>query len=92
MANRKVDMTAYIANTLINGWAAESDVAKAKAIYDSIGINKREPSTYEAMTSAFLSAQDREGASGIVKEMLSRGYPPAVANKILDLIGETAAI
>ncbi|BCR88502.1 pentatricopeptide repeat protein [Aspergillus chevalieri] len=90
MSNRKVDMTAYIANTLINGWAAESNVAKAKAIYDSIGINKREPSTYEAMTRAFLGVEDREGASGIVKEMLSRGYPPAVANKILDLVGETA--
>lgn len=91
MANRKVDMTAYIANTLINGWAAAGEVSKAKGIYDSIGIQKREPSTYEAMTRAYLGPEDREGASNIVQEMLSRGYPAAVANKILDLVGTTNA-
>ena len=89
MADRRVAMTAYIANPLIHGFAAEGDVAKAKTIYDSIGIGKREPSTYEAMTRAFLRCDDREGASGIVQEMLSRGYPPAVANKVVDLLGST---
>ena len=46
MASRRVAMTPYIANTLIHGWAAEGNIAKAKAIYDGIGIEKREPSTY----------------------------------------------
>lgn len=87
MAARRVEMTAYIANTLIHGWAAEGNVANAKAIYDSVGINKREPSTYEAMTRAFLTSEDREGASRTVQEMMSRGYPTAVASKILDLVG-----
>lgn len=91
MAARKVDMTAYIANTLINGWAAVGNVSKAKGIYDSIGIGKREPSTYEAMTRAYLGPENREGASGIVQEMLSRGYPAAVANKILDLVDAATA-
>lgn len=92
MKQRNVEMTAYIANTLINGWAAEGNVAKAKTIYDSIGINKREPSTYEAMTRAFLAAEDRASAAGIVQEMMSRGYPSAVASKILDLVGATPSL
>lgn len=87
MLARKVEMTAYIANTLIHGWAAAGNVSKARAIYDSIGIQKREPSTYEAMTRAFLSADDRASAARIVQEMMSRGYPPAVAGKIHDLVG-----
>lgn len=91
MFARKVEMTAYIANTLIHGWAAEGNVSKAKAIYDSIGIQRREPSTYEAMTRAFLSAEDRTSAATIVQEMMSRGYPSAVAGKIVDLIGGASA-
>lgn len=90
MNNRRVDMTAYIANTLIHGWAAEGDVSKAKTIYDSIGIDKREPSTYEAMTRAYLGGEDSDGASCIVQEMMSRGYPTAVVNKVLDLVGSAA--
>ncbi|KAJ5457686.1 hypothetical protein N7475_009074 [Penicillium sp. IBT 31633x] len=91
MLARQVEMTAYIANTLIHGWAAEGNVSKAKAIYDSIGIQKREPSTYEAMTRAFLSADDRASAARIVQEMMSRGYPSAVAGKIHDLVGGASA-
>ncbi|KAJ5563300.1 hypothetical protein N7535_008464 [Penicillium sp. DV-2018c] len=90
MHARNVEMTAYIANTLIHGWAAEGNVSKAKAIYDSIGIQKREPSTYEAMTRAFLGADDRVSAARIVQEMMSRGYPAAVAGKIHDLVGASA--
>jgi pentatricopeptide repeat protein len=92
MTQRKVEMTAYIANTLIHGWAAEGNVSKAKDIYDSIGIQKREPSTYEAMTRAFLSADDRVSASAIVQEMMSRGYPSAVAGKIIDLVGVPSSL
>ncbi|KAL4754316.1 hypothetical protein BDW72DRAFT_200801 [Aspergillus terricola var. indicus] len=86
MTKRRVEMTAYIANTLIHGWAAEGNIQKAQAIYNSVGIEKREPSTYEAMTRAFLAADDHAGASRTVQEMLSRGYPTAVAHKIADLI------
>ena len=92
MLARKVEMTAYIANTLIHGWAAEGNVSKAKAVYDSIGIQKREPSTYEAMTRAFLSADQRSSAASIVQEMMSRGYPSAVASKILDLVGSSSSL
>ena len=92
MLARKVEMTAYIANTLIHGWAAEGDVTKAKAVYDSIGIQKREPSTYEAMTRAFLSADQRPSATAIVQEMMSRGYPSAVSGKIVDLVGTSSSL
>ncbi|PYI02876.1 hypothetical protein BO78DRAFT_432578 [Aspergillus sclerotiicarbonarius CBS 121057] len=92
MSRRGVEMTAYIANTLIHGWATEGNVVQAKKVYDSIGLDKREPSTYEAMTRAFLAVNDREGASRTVQEMLSRGYPAAVASKIADLVGTGAAV
>jgi len=87
MAARGVDMTPYIANTLIHGWANESNIEKSKAIFASVGREKREPSTYEAMTRAYLAVEDRLNAKAVVQEMLSRGYPGAVSNKILELLG-----
>lgn len=91
MARRGVAMTPYIANTLIHGWAGEGDVSKAKAIYDQLGAAKREPSTYEAMTRAFLSAEDHAGANAVVQEMLKKGYPAAVTEKVLALVGGITA-
>jgi len=80
-------MTPYIANTLIHGWANQKNIDKAKAIFASLSREKREPSTYEAMTRAYLTVEDRTSAKGVVQEMLSRGYPGAVSNKILELLG-----
>jgi len=87
MAARHVEMTPYIANTLIHGWANEMDIEKSKAVFTSVGREKREPSTYEAMTRAFLAVQDKISAQGVVQEMLNRGYPGAVSNKIIELLG-----
>ena len=87
MARRGVSMTPYIANTLIHGWAGEGDVTKAKSIFDQLGRDKREPSTYEAMTRAFLSAEDHTSANAVVQEMLRKGYPAAVSEKLLALVG-----
>ena len=33
MRARRIEMTPYIANTLIHGWAADKNIAKAKEIY-----------------------------------------------------------
>ena len=82
-----VQMTPYIANSLIHGWATEKNITKAKNIYKSVGKWKREPSTYEAMTRAYIAVGDREGAVGVVKEMLARKYPAAVTKKVQDLLG-----
>ncbi|KAG9246042.1 hypothetical protein BJ878DRAFT_315753 [Calycina marina] len=87
MASRRVDMTPYIANTLIHGWANELNIAKAESIFSLVGREKREPSTYEAMTRAYLAVENRAGATVVAQEMLSRGYPGAVSNKILELLG-----
>ena len=87
MRSRGVGMTPYIANNLIRGWAHENNVGKAEAIYNALGTSKREPSTYEAMTKAFLSVNDKSGAARVIREMLSRGYPAAVAGKISELLG-----
>lgn len=86
MAARRVELTPYIANTLIHGWAIEKNIAKSKAVYDDLAVEKREPSTYEAMTRAFLAVVDRDGAADVVRELLSRGYPSAVSGKITELI------
>ena len=87
MGANGVAMTPYIANTLIHGWAMQKNVDKSKAAYENVGMDKREPSTYEAMTRAFLAVENRNGAMGVVHEMLSRGYPSAVSSKILELLG-----
>ncbi|KAF2761716.1 hypothetical protein EJ05DRAFT_434330 [Pseudovirgaria hyperparasitica] len=87
MISHRVEMTPYIANSLIHGWAMAKDIEKAKAIYDMVPADKREPSTYEAMTRAYMAVEDRTNAVSIVNEGLSRGYPAAVAGKIMELVG-----
>lgn len=87
MAARGVEMTPYIANSLIHGWAIARDVARARAVYDAVAADRREPSTYEAMARAYMAAGDRDAAAAVVAEALARGYPAAVANKILELVG-----
>jgi pentatricopeptide repeat protein len=87
MRTRGVEMTPYIANSLIHGWALAHDITKAKAIYESVPESRREPSTYEAMTRAYMAVDDRAAAMTVVNEGLSRGYPAAVAGKILELVG-----
>ncbi|KAK7417540.1 hypothetical protein QQX98_004505 [Neonectria punicea] len=87
MRRQRVELTPYIANTLIHGWAADKKIEKAQQIYDAVGREKREPSTYEAMTRAYLAVEQREQAKGVVGEMLTRGYPSAVVNKVLELLG-----
>lgn len=87
MRNRRVEMTPYIANSLIHGWALKQNIEKAKAVYEAVPESRREPSTYEAMTRAYMAVEDRQSAMQVVNEGLSRGYPTAVAGKILELVG-----
>jgi pentatricopeptide repeat protein len=87
MQSRRVEITPYIANSLIHGWALTHNIEKARAIYNAVPEDKREPSTYEAMTRAFMAVDDRASAMAVVNEGLSRGYPAAVAGKILELVG-----
>jgi len=91
MRKRNVELTPYIANALIHGWAVADDVSKAEAIFRQVPQDKREPSTYEAMTRAYMMADQRNKALIVVNEALARGYPTAVAGKILDLVGTKAA-
>lgn len=90
MRSHNVEMTPYIANTLIHGWAsagAEEGISKAESIWKSLGTEKREPSTYEAMVRAYLGAGDRSKAGDVLNEMMSRGYPSAVTGKVVELVG-----
>ncbi len=89
MKHRGVAMTAYIANTLIHGWALEGNISMARAIYAAVGVSKREPSTYYSMARAFLAVSDRDGAMKVVQELSGRGYPPAVTEKIYELVSPT---
>ena len=87
MAARGVEMTAYISNQLIHGWTAEGDLTTAVKVYEGLGYNKREPSTYEAMARGYLAVGDAEGAQGVVREMLGKNFPSAVNTKVLELVG-----
>lgn len=91
MAAHGIAMTPYIANTLIHGWANEKSLVNALAVYESIDTTKREPSTYEAMTRAYLTNGHRAGAIEVVNEMKAKRYPGAVENKVLDLLGPNAS-
>ncbi|KAF3938026.1 hypothetical protein ABW19_dt0200037 [Dactylella cylindrospora] len=91
MDAKGIQMTPYIANPLIHGWALEGDIERSKMLYNSLypsdrSANRREPSTYEAMTRAFLAVNDHDSAMGVVNEMASRSYPPPVMTRVLDLI------
>ncbi|KAI0482950.1 hypothetical protein GGR56DRAFT_622315 [Xylariaceae sp. FL0804] len=87
MRQKRIELTPYIANTLIHGWASAENIEKAASIYNKVGRDKREPSTYEAMTRAYLAVEERVKAKSVVGEMMSRGYPSAVVNKVLELLG-----
>ena len=88
-----VKMTPYIANALIKGWSSEkatpkgADVDKAKSYYDALGKEKREPSTYEAMVMGFLGVGRMEEAREVVGECMGRGYPGAVVEKVVGVLG-----
>lgn len=86
MRTRSVGMTAYIANSLIHGWALAGNIARARQIFESVAVDKREPSTYDAMTRALIAADRKDDAMNVVNEMLGRGYPAAVANKVAELV------
>lgn len=66
---------------------AEEGISKAESIWKSLGTEKREPSTYEAMVRAYLGAGDRSKAGDVLNEMMSRGYPSAVTGKVVELVG-----
>lgn len=87
MRRRRVELTPYIANTLIHGWAAAGKIGRAEDIYGAVGRERREPSTYESMTRAYLAVEEREKAKAVVQEMMGRGYPGAVVGKVVELLG-----
>lgn len=90
MERNRIEMTPYIANCLIHGWAIINRIDSSREIYDSLGgngrANRREPSTYEAMARAYLTVNDRAGAQGVLAEMQTRGYPYMVVHKVSELI------
>lgn len=91
MYQNRVTITPYIANTLIHGYTMLKDIAMAQSIYNTLdahdgSVTRREPSTYEAMTRAYLAVEDRQGALAVMQEMSTRGYPPAVMQRVYDLV------
>lgn len=87
MKSQFVQLTPYIANTLIHGWASAKNILRARSVFESLGRDNREPSTYEAMIRANLAVEDHGNAMKIVGEALRRGYPSAVADKLAALVG-----
>jgi hypothetical protein len=39
------------------------------------------------MTRAYLAVEQRDEAKSVASEMLTRGFPSAVVNKVLELLG-----
>ncbi|BFZ59746.1 hypothetical protein YB2330_000763 [Saitoella coloradoensis] len=87
MEKRGVQLNAYMTNYLIKGWANIGDIKMAEAVFQSLdknvkGIYGREPSTYEQMVRAFVSAGARDKAEACVEEMKELQYPAAVVSNV----------
>ncbi|KAI9656995.1 MAG: hypothetical protein M1829_000352 [Trizodia sp. TS-e1964] len=92
MQRNGVEMSPYIANSLIHGWAKESNISKSRAIYDGTGASRREPSTYESMVRAYLAVEMKDKAMEICQEMIARHYPAAVESRVTDIVGGRQAV
>ncbi|KAJ8603661.1 hypothetical protein MRB53_042096 [Persea americana] len=65
MAAKRVEYTAYIANALIHGWTMEKDIVKARAAFDRVKMDKREPTSYarESAQPLALASVHEEGTT-----------------------------
>lgn len=78
MQHNRVSMTAYMANTLIRGWASV-DINKSRSFFDlAYSSRSAEPSTYEAMVSSYLSCGDDENSERVLSLMTKQNYPEPV--------------
>ncbi|KAK9447714.1 uncharacterized protein V1518DRAFT_71833 [Limtongia smithiae] len=81
-AKNKVEVTGYMANILIRGWA-EVDIERSRQYFDyALSQRKAEPSTFEAMIRAYLSVDLKADAEQVFGLMPSQNYPDAVVSKV----------
>ncbi|KAK9323167.1 hypothetical protein V1517DRAFT_321263 [Lipomyces orientalis] len=83
-----IGITAYMANTLIRGWAT-TDISKSRELFDHVYHRaKAEPSTFEAMIRAYIAMNQMDGANEVMALMASQGYPEAVVSRVRALFTE----
>ncbi|KAK9483753.1 hypothetical protein V1527DRAFT_472302 [Lipomyces starkeyi] len=81
-----IGITAYMANTLIRGWAT-TDINKSREFFDHVyHRNKAEPSTFEAMIRAYIAVNQMDSAGEVMSLMESQGYPEAVVARVRVLL------
>lgn len=88
MVKYNVELDAYMANTLIRGWASEN-LAKSVALFQHIlSAGKAEPSSFESIIRAFMFNGDVKSAKEVLNTMKSVGYPEPVISKVDTLISK----
>ncbi|KAI7900794.1 uncharacterized protein BX663DRAFT_516556 [Cokeromyces recurvatus] len=80
----------YIENIFITGYGTQGQLDKAEERFfnmsdDSNGLTK-EPSTYEAMVTAYIKNGQKEKADKIIEQMRSRGFPPKIVDGVAQII------
>lgn len=91
MMRYNVELSAYMTNILIRGWATIS-LEKSVGVFDYIlSRDVAEPSSYESMVRAFLFHGDVTSARNVVDTMASKAFPEAVVNKVASFLAENAA-
>ncbi|KAH7160855.1 hypothetical protein EDB81DRAFT_329125 [Dactylonectria macrodidyma] len=92
--------TSVTYGTIVNALCRVSDEKFAEELFDEMEAMpnyKARPAPYNSMMQFFLTTKrdktkvlayyERMKAKGVVGEMLTRGYPSAVVNKVLELLG-----
>ncbi|KAK9234771.1 hypothetical protein V1525DRAFT_411949 [Lipomyces kononenkoae] len=83
-----VGITAYMANTLIRGWAT-TDINRSRDFFDHVYHRKKaEPSTFEAMIRGYIAMNQTDSAKEVLSLMKSQGYPEAVVARVRVLFTE----
>ncbi|ORY81614.1 hypothetical protein BCR37DRAFT_387841 [Protomyces lactucae-debilis] len=90
MQEQNMELDAYLANVVIEGYANGGRLDEARSFFDSLeegtGPQHKEPSTYAAMTKAYLAHDCHQEAHTIVELARRQRYPPAVLNRIEALL------
>ncbi|CEP19413.1 hypothetical protein [Parasitella parasitica] len=83
----------YIENLFIAGYGAQGQLEKAEQVFEGMDDSDyliKEPSTYEAMTKAYVDNGNKEKALEVLQQMRSRDFPTKVVDGVNQLINASS--
>ncbi|KAK9455972.1 hypothetical protein V1511DRAFT_496188 [Dipodascopsis uninucleata] len=85
----RIQLTAYMANILVRGWATINIQRSESFFYEVLSKNMAEPSTFESMIRAYLSVDNVEGALKVLDIMRQGHYPDPVIYRVASLLSDS---